>query len=90
MAYVDLNPIRAKMGKPPKPQITPAFKNVPRLYNKTNASLISYCPLSVTPDKKCLKALLFLYKITVNWSIPQAVLSEQIKQVLSTQHTAPL
>jgi len=31
----------------------------------------------------------FRYKITVNWSIPQAVLSEQIKQVLSTQHKAP-
>jgi hypothetical protein len=45
MAYVDLNPIRAKMAKRLKPQITPAFKNAPRPFNKTNASLISYCPL---------------------------------------------
>jgi hypothetical protein len=64
------------------------FKNALRPYTKTNASLISYCPLSAIPDKTCLKASLFRYKITVNWSTPQAALSEQIKQVLSTQHTA--
>jgi hypothetical protein len=67
MAYVDLNPIRAKMAKKPKLQLTPAFKNASRPYNTINANLISYCPLSATPDKSCLKALPFLYKITVNW-----------------------
>ena len=30
----------------------------------------------------------YRYKITANWSIPRAALSEQIKQVLSTQHKA--
>jgi hypothetical protein len=86
MAYVDLNPIRAKMAIP-KPQRTPAFKNELWPYNNIKTSLISYCHLSATPDKICLKALPFLYKITVSWSIPQAALSEQIKQMLSTQHT---
>jgi hypothetical protein len=33
-------------------------------YNKTNASLIRYSSLSAIPDKTCLKALPFLYKIT--------------------------
>jgi REP element-mobilizing transposase RayT len=89
MAYVDLNPIRAKMAKPLKPHSTPAFKNEPRPYNSYNANLISYSPLSATPDKTCLKVLPFRYKITVNWLTPQAALSEQTKQVLSTQHTAP-
>jgi hypothetical protein len=86
MAYVDLNPISAKMANPPKPHSTPVFKNALRPYNSTNANLISYYTLSATPDKTCLKALLFRYKITANWSIPQAVLSEQIKPMLSTRH----
>jgi hypothetical protein len=79
MAYVDLNPIRAKMAKTLKPHSIPAFKNAPRPFNKTNASLISYCPLLATPDKTCPKVLHFRYKINVNWLTPQAALSEQIK-----------
>jgi hypothetical protein len=86
MAYVDLNPIRAKMAKTPKPQRTTAFKNEPRPYNKTNASLISYDPLSVTQGKTYPKVLLFRYKITVNRSTPQAALSEQMTQAFKT-HT---
>jgi hypothetical protein len=83
MAYVELNPIRAKMEKTPETSkhtsIQKRTEAIQQQNNKTNANLISYYPLSATPDKTCLKALNFRYKVTVNWLTPQAALSKQIK-----------
>ena len=82
IATVDLNPIRAKMEKPPKHQSTPAFKNVPWPYNNTNHKLL---PFVGNPRQDMPRASPFSYKVTVNWSIQQFTLSVQIKQVPSTQ-----
>jgi hypothetical protein len=89
MAYVDLNPIRAKMAKTPETSQHTSIQKRTEAIQQHKRQPHNLLPFVATPDKKCLKALLFLYKITVNWSIPQAGLSEQIKQVLSAQHTAP-
>jgi hypothetical protein len=51
MAYVDLNPIRAKIEKHQKPQPIPASKNVPWQWRTNSASPKHSCPLWVVTGK---------------------------------------
>jgi hypothetical protein len=82
MAYVDLNPIRAKMATTLETSNHTSIQKRTEAIQQHKRQPHKLLPFVATSDKTCLKVLHFLYKITVSWSTPQAALSEQIKQVL--------
>jgi hypothetical protein len=79
MAYVDLNPIRAKMAKTPETSQHTSIQKRTEAIQQNKRQPHKLLPFVGNPSQNMPKALLFLYKITVNWLTPQAALSEQIK-----------
>jgi hypothetical protein len=89
MAYVDLNPIRAKMAKTPETSQHTSIQKRTEAIQQNKRQPHKLLPFVGNPRQDMPQGIAFRYKITVNWLTPQAALSEQIKQVLSAQHKAP-
>jgi hypothetical protein len=76
MAYVDLNPISAN---PPETSEHTSIQKRTEAIQQHNRQPHKLLLFAGNPRQDMHKASHFLYKITVNWFTPQAVLSEQIK-----------
>jgi hypothetical protein len=86
VAYVDLNPISAKMAKTPETSEHTSIQKRTEAIQQHKRQPYKLLPFVGNPRQDMPQGIAFPYKITVNWLTRQAVLSEQIKQVLSTQH----